>query len=87
MFYSCVIDFRLSYFRSNNGFVDISAKVPDTITTWEANAYALNAKTGLGVAPVTSNVSTLSGIRFVQEIKIFKYRDCLKVLRIVFCKY
>ena len=30
----------------------------------------------------------LSGLRFVQEIKIiFKYRDCLKVLRIVICKY
>ena len=29
-----------------------------------------------------------SGLRFVQEIKIiFKYRDCLKVLRIVICKY
>ena len=30
----------------------------------------------------------LSGLRFVQEIKIIsKYRDCLKVLRIVICKY
>ena len=27
-------------------------------------------------------------LRFVHEIKIiFKYRDCLKVLRIVVCKY
>ena len=30
----------------------------------------------------------LVGLRFVQEIKIiFKYKDCLKVLRIVICKY
>ena len=30
----------------------------------------------------------LFGLRFNQEIKIiFKYRDCLKVLRIVICKY
>ena len=29
-----------------------------------------------------------TGLRFVQEIKIiFKYRDCLKVLRIVICIY
>ena len=29
-----------------------------------------------------------TGLRFVQEIKIiFKYRDCLKVLRITICKY
>ena len=29
-----------------------------------------------------------SGLRFVQEIKfISKYRDCLKILRIVICKY
>ena len=34
------------------------------------------------------NVNNSTGLRFVQEIKIiFKYRDCLKVLRIVICKY
>ena len=33
-------------------------------------------------------LSTQSGVRFVQEIKIIsKYRDCLKVLRIVICEY
>ena len=54
-------------YNSANGFADISAKVPDTITTWEANAYALNAQTGLGVAPVTSNVSIYLAIHTKQQ--------------------
>ena len=33
-------------------------------------------------------ISTRSGLKFVQEIKIiFKCRDCLEVSRIVICKY
>ena len=34
------------------------------------------------------SIAPLLGLRFVQEIKIiFKYRDCLYVLRTVICKY
>ena len=42
-----------------------------------------------GHCPFTLTMSwAYIGLRFVREIKIiFKYRGCLKVLRIVICKY
>ena len=55
-----IISFCL-YF-SGRGIADISAVVPDTITTWVASAYAMNRQTGLGVAPVPANVSNKRGI-------------------------
>ena len=56
-----VIIFFCLYF-SGRGIADISAVVPDTITTWVASAYAMNRQTGLGVAPVPANVSNNRGI-------------------------
>ena len=41
---------------SANGEVSYEAKVPDTITSWIASAFAVNDATGLGVAPITSKV-------------------------------
>jgi hypothetical protein len=35
----------------------MTATVPDTITDWVATGYALNAESGLGVAPVPANVN------------------------------
>ena len=43
---------------SENGSVDMSGIVPDSITTWEATAFALNEETGLGIAEVPSNVKS-----------------------------
>ncbi|WAQ99999.1 CD109-like protein [Mya arenaria] len=38
-----------------NGEAIFSATTPDSITEWAANAFAINADTGLGVAPLRSN--------------------------------
>ncbi|XP_060591789.1 CD109 antigen-like isoform X2 [Ruditapes philippinarum] len=42
---------------SSTGNVVMTATVPDTITDWVATGYALNAESGLGVAPVPANVT------------------------------
>ncbi|XP_052281092.1 CD109 antigen-like [Dreissena polymorpha] len=42
---------------SSTGSVNIAATIPDTITTWVATGYALNEKTGLGVAKESANVT------------------------------
>ncbi|XP_041357546.1 CD109 antigen-like [Gigantopelta aegis] len=39
-----------------NGYIDISTTIPDTITSWIASAFAVNAVTGLGIAPTTTKV-------------------------------
>ena len=41
---------------SESGVVEISDIVPDTITTWQATAFALNEETGLGITELPSNV-------------------------------
>ena len=52
---SIIIYLHLSVF-SETGYVDMTGVVPDSITTWEATAFALNEKTGLGIAEMPSNV-------------------------------
>ena len=44
------------HFFSSNGKAIIETTVPDTITTWVATAFAVNKKSGLGVAPTPANV-------------------------------
>jgi CD109 antigen len=39
-----------------NGTATITAEVPDTITSWIANAYAAHGTAGLGVAPTTTTL-------------------------------
>ena len=34
----------------------ISTIIPDTITSWIASAFAVNSKSGLGIAPVSAKV-------------------------------
>ena len=41
----------------SNGEVTFPANAPDTVTDFVANAYAIHPVSGLGVAPVTSNVN------------------------------
>ena len=45
----------VSIYRAN-GSMDMSAMVPDTITNWQATAFALNMDSGLGITEVPSNV-------------------------------
>ena len=42
-------------FRSEFGNKTLQVTVPDTITTWVANGFAISAKTGLGI----SNTATI----------------------------
>ncbi|XP_041359485.1 CD109 antigen-like isoform X2 [Gigantopelta aegis] len=39
-----------------DGMAVINTEVPDTITSWIASAFALNAKSGLGVSPTTAKL-------------------------------
>ena len=39
-----------------NGQVSISTTVPDTITSWIASAFAVNKRSGLGIADSTAKV-------------------------------
>ncbi|PAV67173.1 hypothetical protein WR25_25013 isoform J [Diploscapter pachys] len=72
-----------------NGEVSYEAKVPDTITSWVASAFAVNDATGLGVAPITSKLrvfrpffirlnlpySVKRGEKFALQVLVFNYMD------------
>jgi len=40
-------------FHSSSGIAEIPSEVPDTITTWNAEAFAINRRTGLGISTLT----------------------------------
>lgn len=42
---------------SETGKITLNVKVPDTITSWVATAFAVNPDTGLGLTPQPANVS------------------------------
>jgi uncharacterized protein YfaS (alpha-2-macroglobulin family) len=44
----------MTFFCSESGRKTLQVKVPDTITTWVANGFAMSPQTGLGVADTTS---------------------------------
>lgn len=44
------------YFGRQDGTVGFQAKVPDTITTWVLDAFAVNDVDGLGVARESAKV-------------------------------
>ncbi|XP_052794417.1 CD109 antigen-like isoform X2 [Mya arenaria] len=72
-----------------NGEAIFSATTPDSITEWAANAFAINADTGLGVAPLRSNLtvfkpffvnlqlpySVTRGENAVIQANVFNYRE------------
>ena len=39
-----------TFTNSSNGMVDIESKVPDTITSWVGEAFALHPQSGLGLS-------------------------------------
>ena len=39
--------------HSSSGIAEIPSEVPDTITTWNAEAFAINRRTGLGISTLT----------------------------------
>ncbi|XP_033103844.1 CD109 antigen-like [Anneissia japonica] len=71
-----------------DGTVSITAKVPDTITSWIGSAFALSSDTGLGIVPTTSMVtvfkpffvslnlpySVIRGETLALEILVFNYQ-------------
>lgn len=73
----------------DNGEVTFTDVVPDTITEFVANAFALNTQTGLGVAPSTANLtvflpfflnlqlpySIVRGETAVIQANVFNYLD------------
>ncbi|KAH3835369.1 hypothetical protein DPMN_108715 [Dreissena polymorpha] len=72
-----------------NGEVTFPANAPDTVTDFVANAYAIHPVSGLGVAPVTSNLtvflpffvnlqlpySVIRGELAVIQANVFNYRN------------
>lgn len=44
-------------FYSDTGEVVYETEAPDTITSWIASAFAVNTRSGLGIAPTTSKVN------------------------------
>ena len=62
--------------KLNMGFFGTQGQVTPSVSEQSVSCWNLNAS------------KILSGLRFVQEIKVIsKYRDCLKILRIVICKH
>ncbi|XP_033116725.1 CD109 antigen-like [Anneissia japonica] len=71
-----------------DGTVSITAKVPDTITSWIGSAFALSSDTGLGIVPTTSMVtvfkpffvslnlpySVIRGENLALEVLVFNYQ-------------
>ncbi|XP_033103838.1 CD109 antigen-like, partial [Anneissia japonica] len=72
----------------DDGTVSVTAKVPDTITSWIGSAFALSSDTGLGIVPTTSMVtvfkpffvslnlpySVIRGENLVLEVLVFNYQ-------------
>ncbi|KAK3612490.1 hypothetical protein CHS0354_024460 [Potamilus streckersoni] len=72
-----------------NGTAKLSQIVPDTITEWVANAFALNVESGLGIAALTANLtvfqnffvnvqlpySVVRGEEVVIQANVFNYYD------------
>ncbi|KAL3843233.1 hypothetical protein ACJMK2_021177 [Sinanodonta woodiana] len=72
-----------------NGTAKLTQIVPDTITEWVANAFALNANSGLGIAAMTANLtvfqnffvslqlpySVVRGEEVVIQANVFNYYD------------
>jgi len=50
------IDSHICFYHRATGMANFADVAPDTITDFVANAYAIHPDTGLGVAPVRSNV-------------------------------
>uniref|UniRef100_A0AC34RA62 CD109 antigen n=1 Tax=Panagrolaimus sp. JU765 TaxID=591449 RepID=A0AC34RA62_9BILA len=76
-------------FSSGSGEVTFEAKVPDTITSWIASAFAVSDNTGLGVAPSTVKLkvfrpffvrlnlpySVKRGEKFALQVLVFNYME------------
>ncbi|KAK3612489.1 hypothetical protein CHS0354_024459 [Potamilus streckersoni] len=72
-----------------NGTAKLTQIVPDTITEWVANAFALNVESGLGIAALTANLtvfqkffvnlqlpySVVRGEEVVIQASVFNYYD------------
>ncbi|CAJ0594163.1 unnamed protein product [Cylicocyclus nassatus] len=72
-----------------NGEAVYQSKVPDTITSWVASAFAINDNSGLGVAPTTSKLrvfrpffirlnlpySVKRGEKFALQVLVFNYME------------
>ncbi|XP_060062599.1 CD109 antigen-like [Ylistrum balloti] len=85
-------DFPETWLWLNNtvgpdGHVTIAATIPDTITSWVASAFAVNTKSGLGIAPTSAKVeafrpffvsltlpySVVRGEQLVLQANVFNY--------------
>ena len=51
----------LIYLFYSNGEVIVTTKIPDTITSWVASAFALSNIAGFGISPETAKVLSISG--------------------------
>lgn len=63
------------YSFSDSGEVEYESIAPDTITSWVTSAFAINDKSGLGIAPTTSKVRILSGndlINCLFQLRVFR---------------
>ncbi|KAF8366867.1 tep-1, partial [Pristionchus pacificus] len=73
----------------DSGEIEYEATAPDTITSWVTSAFAINEKSGLGIAPTTSKLrvfrpffirlnlpySVKRGEKFALQALIFNYLD------------
>lgn len=50
------IRFKICFYCSKSGIAVFESEVPDTITTWNAEAIAINKETGIGISPLTQLV-------------------------------
>ncbi|XP_045202749.2 CD109 antigen-like [Mercenaria mercenaria] len=74
---------------NSNGTAIIRTTVPDTITSWVASAFAVNKRSGLGVAPTSANLevflkffirlelpySVIRGEQVILQANIFNFFD------------